>query len=124
MKAHIGVDTASGLVHTIVTTSGNISDINVAGALLHGDEEVAFGDAGYQGVHRRPEAAMQRGHALGCASPERQVSGSLSAGASGYWGAEVPVPAGRDRSFAAKPQPPRQRGPGIEVKAVVAGDVL
>ena len=56
MKAHIGVDTASGLVHTVVTTSGNVSDINMAGALLHGDEEVAFGDAGYQGVHKRPKA--------------------------------------------------------------------
>lgn len=61
MKTYIGVDSASGLVHTVVTTSGNISDVNAAGALLHGDEEVAFGDAGYQGVHKRPEAAIQRG---------------------------------------------------------------
>jgi transposase, IS5 family len=56
MKAHIGVDTASGLVHTVATTPANVNDLNVAGALLHGDEEVAFGDAGYQGVHKRPEA--------------------------------------------------------------------
>ncbi|WP_431289429.1 IS5 family transposase [Roseateles chitinivorans] len=62
MKAHIGVDTVSGLVHTVVTTSGNVSDINMAGALLHGDEEVAFGDAGYQGVHKRPEAAGPTWH--------------------------------------------------------------
>lgn len=27
-----------------------------AGALLHGEETVAFADAGYQGVHERPEA--------------------------------------------------------------------
>ncbi|MDQ2734752.1 MAG: IS5 family transposase [Pseudomonadota bacterium] len=56
MKAHIGVDARSGLVHTVVGTSANVSDLNVAGQLLHGDEEVAFGDAGYQGVHKRPEA--------------------------------------------------------------------
>lgn len=56
MKAHIGVDTASGLVHTVVGTSANVSDINVAGALLHGEEHAAFGDSGYQGVHKRAEA--------------------------------------------------------------------
>jgi len=56
MKAHIGVDAASGLVHTVVGTAANVSDINVAGALLHGEEQVAFGDAGYQGVHKRGEA--------------------------------------------------------------------
>jgi transposase, IS5 family len=56
MKAHIGVDAASGLVHTVVCTSANVNDLNVAGQLLHGEEESAFGDAGYQGVHKRPEA--------------------------------------------------------------------
>jgi IS5 family transposase len=57
MKAHIGVDTHSGLVHTVATTPANVNDLNMAGALLHGDEEAAFGDAGCQGVHKRPEAA-------------------------------------------------------------------
>ena len=56
MKAHIGVDAASGLVHTVVGTSANVNDLNVAGQLLHGKESIAFGDAGYQGVHKRPEA--------------------------------------------------------------------
>jgi IS5 family transposase len=68
MKAHIGVDACSGLVHSVVGTAGNVNDLNVAGALLHGEEEAAFGDAGYQGVHKRDEAkgpmwhvAMRRG---------------------------------------------------------------
>jgi len=56
MKAHIGVDSRSGLVHSVVGTAANESDVNVAGALLHGEEEAAFGDAGYQGVHKRDEA--------------------------------------------------------------------
>jgi len=56
MKAHIGVDAASGLVHTVVATPANVNDLNVAGQLLHGQERNAFGDAGYQGVHKRPEA--------------------------------------------------------------------
>lgn len=38
MKAHVGVDAASGLVHTVIGTAGNVSDVTQAGALLHGDE--------------------------------------------------------------------------------------
>lgn len=56
MKAHIGVDAASGLVHSVECTAANVNDLNMAGALLHGQEQAAFGDAGYQGVHKRPEA--------------------------------------------------------------------
>ena len=56
MKAHIGVDAESGLVHTVRGTSGHVSDIAEANTLLHGEENVAFGDAGYQGVEKRPDA--------------------------------------------------------------------
>ena len=56
MKAHIGVDAESGLVHTVRGTSGNVSDIAEANSLLRGQESIAFGDAGYQGVERRPDA--------------------------------------------------------------------
>jgi IS5 family transposase len=55
MKAHIGVDAASGLVHALVGTAGNVSDVTQAHALLHGDETAALGDAGYQGVEKRAE---------------------------------------------------------------------
>jgi IS5 family transposase len=55
MKAHVGVDAASGLVHTVVGTAGNVADVTQAHALLHGDESAAFGDAGYQGVEKRLE---------------------------------------------------------------------
>jgi IS5 family transposase len=55
--AHIGVDAHSGLVHTVIGTAGNISDISQAQALLHGEEKAAFGDAGYQGVEKRSESA-------------------------------------------------------------------
>ena len=56
MKAHIGADADSGLVHTVRGTSGHVSDIAEANTLLHGQESVAFGDAGYQGVDKRPDA--------------------------------------------------------------------
>lgn len=57
MKAHIGVDAQSGLVHNVIGTAANVNDVTQAGALLHGQEEVAYGDAGYRGVDKRPEAA-------------------------------------------------------------------
>jgi IS5 family transposase len=56
MKAHIGVDAESGLVHTVRGTSGHVSDIAEANTLLNGQERVAFGDAGYQGIEKRPDA--------------------------------------------------------------------
>jgi len=62
MKAHIGVDADSGLVHSVVGTAANVSDVTQAGALLHGDEEAAFGDAGYQGAHKRAGAAGPAWH--------------------------------------------------------------
>jgi IS5 family transposase len=55
MKAHIGVDAHSGLVHTVVGTAANVSDVTQAQALLHGEETEVFGDAGYQGVEKRDE---------------------------------------------------------------------
>ena len=54
MKAHIGVDAESGLVHTVRGTSGNVSDIAEANSLLHDQETLSFGDAGYQGIEKRP----------------------------------------------------------------------
>jgi IS5 family transposase len=62
MKAHIGVDAHSGLVHTVACTPANVNDLNVAGRLLHGQEHAAFGDAGYRGVHKRPEAVGPTWH--------------------------------------------------------------
>src|SRR3954471_19182990 len=57
MKAHIGVDVASGLVHTVKGTAANEADITQTAALLHGEEEDLFGDAGYTGADKRPELA-------------------------------------------------------------------
>ena len=56
MKAHIGVDAESGLVHTVRGTAANVNDVVEANSLLHGQETDALGDAGYQGVHKRPDA--------------------------------------------------------------------
>lgn len=56
MKAHVGVDAESGLVHTVIGTAANVNDVTQAAALLHGQEQHVFGDAGNQGVAKREEA--------------------------------------------------------------------
>ena len=55
MKAHIGVDAATGLVHSVAAPGANVADMTQVGLLLHGGEEQVHGDAGYQGVEKRPE---------------------------------------------------------------------
>jgi transposase, IS5 family len=54
-KAHIGADEESGIVHTVVTTAANESDVSQASKLLHGQEERAWLDAGYVGLEKREE---------------------------------------------------------------------
>ena len=55
MKAHIGVDSKTGIVHSLSTTAANAHDVTEAHNLLHGGERVVWCDAGYQGVHKRWE---------------------------------------------------------------------
>ncbi|HEY2530057.1 MAG TPA: IS5 family transposase, partial [Xanthobacteraceae bacterium] len=57
MKAHIGVDAASGVVHSLTGTAANEADINQMAAVLHGQEQAVFADAGYTGAAKRPEHA-------------------------------------------------------------------
>ena len=74
MKAYFGADAASGLVHTVVGAAANVHDLNVAGALLRGEEHAAFGDSGYQGVHKRPEAAGPTWHVAMRAGKRRMLN--------------------------------------------------
>ena len=61
MKAHIGADRDSKLVHTVVCTAANVSDIAKTAELLHGEETQVHADAGYTGVEKRGEiAALER----------------------------------------------------------------
>ena len=55
MKVHIGVDSETGLVHSLSTTAANVHDVTETHNLLHGGERVVWCDAGYQGVHKRRE---------------------------------------------------------------------
>ncbi|MGF6439304.1 IS5 family transposase [Paraburkholderia youngii] len=62
MKAHVGVDAESGLVHTVIGTAANVHDINAAEALLHGQEMDVYADAGYQGIEKRCQVSAVRWH--------------------------------------------------------------
>ena len=62
MKAHIGVDVDSGLVHTVTTTAANASDVSQVDALLHGKEEVVHADAGYIGAQQRVKSGKREWH--------------------------------------------------------------
>ena len=43
MKLHIGVDSATGLVHSFSATSANVHDVTEAHRLLHGEESQVWG---------------------------------------------------------------------------------
>jgi transposase, IS5 family len=50
MKAHIGADRDSKLVHTVVVTAANVADVTKTAELLHGQEQQVHADAGYIGA--------------------------------------------------------------------------
>ena len=62
MKAHIGVDSKEGIVHSVCSTAASVSDIHMLPELLHGGEKKVWGDAGYQGqteaIHEAAPAAQ------------------------------------------------------------------
>ncbi|WP_045737041.1 IS5 family transposase [Xanthomonas sp. MUS 060] len=60
MKAHIGVDDESGLVHHVECTAANAADITQAHKLLHGKQDTVCGDSGYTGLDKREEMKGKR----------------------------------------------------------------
>jgi IS5 family transposase len=61
-KAHIGVDSKDGVVHSVCTSAASVSDVHLLPDLLHGEEKKVWGDAGYQGqtaaIHKVAPAAQ------------------------------------------------------------------
>ena len=49
MKAHIGVDSRTKLIHSVVATAANVHDSQVLPDLLHGEETRVWGDSAYSG---------------------------------------------------------------------------
>lgn len=82
MKAHIGVDARSGLVHTLKTTTGKVHDAKLTGDLIRSDDRVVFGDKGYVSDKRKRAARAKgvcwavkdkrkRGHSLSASQKKR-----------------------------------------------------
>lgn len=72
MKAHIGVDADSGLVHSVTNTAANVHDITQANALLHGQEKDVYADSGYRGIEKRQQEKQKEQQAS--ASPQWHTS--------------------------------------------------
>jgi transposase, IS5 family len=49
MKAHVGVDSKTKLIHSAVATAANVADSTVLPELLHGEERKVWGDQAYRG---------------------------------------------------------------------------
>jgi IS5 family transposase len=62
MKAHIGVDADSGLVHTVTTTPANEADVEQVADLLHGQEKQVWADSGYRGAQSRVDRKGLKWH--------------------------------------------------------------
>ena len=65
MKMHIGVDKATGIIHTVVTTPANVHDVTKADELRRPDDWEVIGDSGYLGMEKRDSADPER-VAYGC----------------------------------------------------------
>jgi IS5 family transposase len=64
MKAHIGADADSGLVHTVVGSTAKLGDAKAFDQLLHGDEQIVLGDRGYSSKLRALDAPREDGQPL------------------------------------------------------------
>jgi transposase, IS5 family len=62
MKAHIGVDSKEGIVHSLCSTAASVADKHMLPDLLHGAERKVWGDGAYQG----------QGEAIRKAAPQAQ----------------------------------------------------
>ena len=75
MKAHIGVDADSGLIHTVECTTAKVADNVLLKACLHGEEKVVFADRGYHQNNRTLEH-LQREDGLTILVPTKKPKGS------------------------------------------------
>jgi transposase, IS5 family len=66
LKAHIGVDSKEGTVHTVITTAASVADCHMLPGLLHGEERKVWGDGGYQGQSEAIQQAAPKAQDMTC----------------------------------------------------------
>lgn len=74
MKAHIGVDAESGLIHRVECTTATVADITMMDACLHSEEKIALGDRGYHKANRTLECFEKEG-GLSILTPTKKPAG-------------------------------------------------
>jgi transposase, IS5 family len=66
MKAHVGVDSRTKIIHSVVVTAANVADSRVLPELLHGEERKVWGDQAYRGqgeaIHEAAPQAQDMTH--------------------------------------------------------------
>jgi len=66
MKAHVGVDSKSKLIHSVMATAAHVADSKILPYLLHGKEKCVWGDQGYLGqsevIHQHAPQARDCTH--------------------------------------------------------------
>lgn len=60
MKAHVGVDSKTKVIHTILASAANVADALALPHLLHGKETRVWGDQAYRGQKEAMRAAAPR----------------------------------------------------------------
>ena len=66
LKAHIGVDSKQGVVHSVCTSAANVADMHMLPDLLHGEETKVWGDGGYQGQTKAIKEAAPKAKDMTC----------------------------------------------------------
>ncbi len=113
IKAHIGVDSGSGLVRMVVATPANTADVTQIGALLTGEERTVHADAGYTGAEKYVQGTAQLHIAAKRGALKRMVESALKDATQrleklkAQMRARVEPPFGRGRD-AGCPAPPAQ----------------
>jgi Transposase and inactivated derivatives, IS5 family len=78
-RIHVGVDAGTGYIHSLEVNKANSSEVVTAPLLIRPDDEVVYGDAGYTGLHKRPEVTTNAhlrsiGYRINTKNPHRWKS--------------------------------------------------
>jgi IS5 family transposase len=55
VRCNIGVDAASDLIHSVVSTAANVHELNIPADRLHGGVRLVYGDADHIGIEKLEE---------------------------------------------------------------------